>query len=148
MAEKVFLIDGNSLINRAYYALPPLTTVHGEPTNAVYGFTMMLYRLIDDYKPDRIYVAFDVSAPTFRHKKYVEYKANRKGMPDDLRPQMDTMKEVLDAWGIQRLELAGYEADDIIGTVAKRGEEAGYDVYIVTGDRDAYQFKILNPTFS
>lgn len=139
MAEKVFLIDGNSLINRAYYALPPLTTVHGEPTNAVYGFTMMLYRLIDDYKPDRIYVAFDVSAPTFRHKKYVEYKANRKGMPDDLRPQMDTMKEVLDAWGIQRLELAGYEADDIIGTVAKRGEEAGYDVYIVTGDRDALQ---------
>ncbi|MGB3985431.1 MAG: 5'-3' exonuclease H3TH domain-containing protein, partial [Limnochordia bacterium] len=139
MEQKLFLIDGNSLLNRAYYALPPLTTVHGVPTNAVYGFVTMLYRLLDDYQPDKIYVAFDVSGPTFRHQAYEEYKANRKGMPDDLKPQVDLVKSVLDAWGIERLELPGYEADDIIGTTAKKGEAEGYQVYIVTGDRDALQ---------
>lgn len=139
MEKTLFLIDGNSLLNRAYYALPPLTTVSGEPTNAIYGFTMMLFRLLDDYNPTQICVAFDVSAPTFRHEAYKEYKANRKGMPDDLRVQMDGIKQVLDAWGILRLELAGYEADDIIGTAAKKGEALGYKVYIVTGDRDALQ---------
>ena len=113
--------------------LPPLTTVTGEPTNAIYGFTTMLFRLIDDYNPTKIYVAFDVSAPTFRHEAYKEYKANRKGMPDDLRPQVEGLKTVLDAWGIPRAELAGYEADDIIGTAAKQAEALGYQVYIVTG---------------
>ena len=137
--RKLFLIDGNSLLNRAYYALPPLTTVQGIPTNAVYGFVTMLYRLLDEYHPDKIYVAFDVSGPTFRHEAYDEYKANRKGMPDDLKPQVSLVKSVLDAWGIERLELPGYEADDIIGTTAKKGERAGYQVYIVTGDRDALQ---------
>jgi len=137
--RKLFLIDGNSLLNRAYYALPPLTTVRGVPTNAVYGFVTMLHRLLDDYHPDKIYVAFDVSGPTFRHEAYGAYKANRKGMPDDLRPQVGLVKEVLDAWGIERLELPGYEADDIIGTTAKKGEAEGYRVYIVTGDRDALQ---------
>lgn len=139
MSRSLFLIDGNSLLNRAYYALPPLTTVNGEPTNAIYGFSMMLFRLIDDYQPGKIVVAFDVSKPTFRHEVYQEYKANRTGMPDDLRPQVGVLKDVLDAWGIERLELAGYEADDIIGTAAKKGESLGYQVYIVTGDRDAFQ---------
>ncbi len=139
MAQTLFLIDGNSLLNRAYYALPPLTTAEGIPTNAIYGFSTMLARLLADYQPNQILVAFDVSAPTFRHEAYTEYKATRKGMPDDLRPQVGMLKDVLDAWGIARLELAGYEADDIIGTAAKKGEAAGFQVYIVTADRDALQ---------
>ncbi len=139
MEKRLFLIDGNSLINRAFYALPPLTNASGEPTNAVYGLTMMLLRLQEDYAPNQMLVAFDVSGPTFRHEQYGEYKANRKGMPDDLRPQLPVMKDVLDALGIARLELAGYEADDLIGTVAKKGELEGYQVYIVTGDRDSFQ---------
>jgi len=139
MEPTLFLIDGNSLLNRAYYALPPLTTVQGVPTNAVYGFTTMLLRLEEDYHPTKIYVAFDVAAPTFRHEAYTEYKAHRAGMPDDLKPQVGLIKQVLDAWGIKRLELAGYEADDVIGTAAKRAEALGYKVYIVTGDRDALQ---------
>ena len=139
MQRRLFLIDGNSLINRAFYALPPLTNVHGEPTNAVYGLTMMLFRLRDDYSPDQILVTFDVSGPTFRHTQYEEYKANRKGMPDDLRSQIPVMKDLLDRLGIRRLELQGWEADDLIGTVAKRAEEEGYHVFIVTGDRDAFQ---------
>ena len=139
MEKRLFLIDGNSLINRAFYALPPLTNASGEPTNAVYGLTMMLFRLQEDYAPNQMLVAFDVSGPTFRHEQYGEYKANRKGMPDDLRPQLAIMKDVLDALGIARTELPGYEADDLIGTVAKKGEAEGYQVYIVTGDRDSFQ---------
>lgn len=139
MAKTLLLIDGNSLINRAYYAVPSLTTSRGEPTNGVYGFLLMLFRLIDDYSPDRIYVAFDVAAPTFRHVQYEQYKATRSAMPEDLRPQLGTLKEVLDAMGIRRLELAGYEADDVIGTAARLAEQAGHNVYIVTGDRDALQ---------
>lgn len=139
MAKTLFLIDGHSLIHRAYWALPPLTTSQGEPTNAVYGFLMMLNRLKEEYNPDEIFVVFDVAAPTFRHEQYADYKATRKPMPDDLRPQVGTLKEVLDAQGIKRLELEGYEADDIIGTAAKQGEKQGFDVFIVTGDRDALQ---------
>jgi DNA polymerase-1 len=139
VAKSLLLIDGNSLINRAFYALPPLTSRTGEPTNAVYGLTMMLLRLMDDYSPDQILVAFDVSGPTFRHSQFGEYKAHRKGMPDDLRSQIPIMKELLDKLGIQRMELQGFEADDLIGTVAKQGEREGYQVHIVTGDRDAFQ---------
>ena len=139
MEKRLFLIDGNSLINRAFYALPPLTNPSGEPTNAVYGLTMMLLRLQEDYKPDQMLVTFDVSGPTFRHTAFDEYKANRKGMPDDLRSQIPVMKELLDKLGIGRIELAGYEADDLLGTLAKKGEGEGYEVYIVTGDRDAFQ---------
>ena len=139
MPKRLFLIDGNSLINRAFYALPPLTNQSGEPTNAIYGLTTMLLRLRDDYAPDQILVTFDVSGPTFRHTQYEEYKANRKGMPDDLRAQIPVMKDLLDKLGIPRLELAGYEADDLLGTVAKQGEREGYQVTIVTGDRDAFQ---------
>lgn len=139
MGKQIFLIDGHSLLNRAFYALPRLTSADGRPTNAVYGFTMMLFRLMEDYKPDGIFVAFDVSAPTFRHKQYAEYKATRKGMPDDLRPQVGMLKEVLDALGIPRLEIEGYEADDVIGTAARYGEELGYQVFVVTGDKDSLQ---------
>ena len=99
----------------------------------------MLFRLMDDYSPDHICVAFDVSAPTFRHKQYDQYKATRSKMPEDLRPQLDTLKEVLDALGVSRLELEGYEADDVLGTAARLGENQGHDVYVVTGDRDALQ---------
>ncbi|NMB02823.1 MAG: DNA polymerase I [Firmicutes bacterium] len=137
--RRLFLIDGNSLINRAFYALPPLTNHRGEPTNAVYGLTMMLLRLKEDYAPEQMVVAFDVSGPTFRHGQFEEYKATRKGMPDDLRTQIPVMKELLDKLGVKRLELQGFEADDLIGTVAKKGENEGYQVYIVTGDRDAFQ---------
>ncbi len=139
MGKRVFLIDGHSLLHRAFYALPSLTTREGEHTNGVYGFALMLFRLLDDYQPDAIYVAFDRSEPTFRHEKFADYKATRKKMPDELRPQVSLLKEVLDAWGIPRLELAGYEADDIIGTAAKLGESQGHTVSIVTGDRDALQ---------
>ncbi|MGI6149239.1 MAG: DNA polymerase I [Limnochordia bacterium] len=139
MAKTILLIDGNSLIHRAYYAVPPLSTAQGEPTNGVYGFLLMLFRLIDDYSPDRIFVAFDVAAPTFRHKQYEQYKATRSATPEDLRPQLNTLKEVLDALGVARLELEGYEADDVLGTAARLGERAGHDVFVVTGDRDALQ---------
>jgi DNA polymerase-1 len=137
--KSLFLLDGNSLINRAFYALPPLTGKKGEPTNAVYGLTTMLLRLLDDYKPDQIMVAFDLSGPTFRHVQFEAYKAHRKGMPDELRSQIPLMKELLDKMGIPRLELQGWEADDLIGTAAKKAEQAGYRVFIVTGDRDSFQ---------
>ncbi|MDI9412343.1 MAG: DNA polymerase I [Bacillota bacterium] len=139
MKKRLFLIDGNSLINRAFYALPPLTNASGDPTNAVYGLTMMLFRLREDYDPDQILVTFDMSGPTFRHEKYDEYKANRKGMPDDLRPQIPLMKKVLDVLDIAHVEKQGYEADDLIGTISKQGEAEGFEVCIVTGDRDAFQ---------
>lgn len=139
MGRRLFLIDGNSLINRAFYALPPLNTPGGEPSNAVYGLTRMLFRLKDDYDPEQIIVAFDVSGPTFRHEQFDAYKAHRKPMPDDLRSQIPLMKDVLDALGIARLELPGFEADDLLGTMAKQGETAGFEVFIVTGDRDAFQ---------
>ena len=139
MSKNLFLIDGNSLINRAFYALPPLTNDRGEPTNAVYGLTQMLLRLQEDYAPDQMVVAFDVSGPTFRHNQFDQYKATRKGMPDDLRSQIPVMKDLLDKLGIKRLELQGFEADDLIGTLAKQGEAEGFLVNIVTGDRDAFQ---------
>jgi DNA polymerase-1 len=137
--KRLFLIDGNSLINRAFYALPPLTNAAGQPTNAVYGLTNMLLRLMEDYSPDQILVAFDLSGPTFRHEQFEEYKAHRTGMPDDLRSQIPVMKELLDKMGIRRIELQGYEADDLLGTAAKQGEREGCKVFVVTGDRDAFQ---------
>ena len=139
MSKRLLLIDGNSLINRAFYALPPLTNRAGEPTGAVYGLTRMLFRLQEDYDPEQIIFAFDLSGPTFRHEQYEEYKAQRRPMPDDLRLQIPVMKQVLDALGIPRLELQGFEADDILGTAAKQAEKAGYEVFVVTGDRDAFQ---------
>ena len=134
--EKLLLIDGNSLINRAFYATPPMSSKTGEPTNAVYAFVNMLIRLINVEKPQYMLIAFDRHEPTFRHKMYDNYKGTRKPMPDDLVPQVCTLKKVLDAMGISRYEEAGYEADDIIGTLAKRFSQ---QTYIVTGDKDSFQ---------
>lgn len=137
--KKVVVIDGNSLINRAYYALPPLSTRAGMPTNAVYGFITMLFKILEDQSPDYISIAFDKKAPTFRHKEFEGYKAERKGMPDELAVQVPTLKELLDCLEVNRVEIEGYEADDIIGTLSKYCEERGLEVFIVTGDRDALQ---------
>ncbi len=134
--SKLILIDGNSLINRAFYALPPLTTDDGVPTQAVFGFTTMLVKLITTQKPDEIAVAFDMRAPTFRHKLCDFYKATRKGMPDDLAVQLPLLKNLLKSMNITIFEKEGYEADDIIGTIAKKNSK---ETIIVTGDRDSFQ---------
>ena len=134
--EKLLLIDGNSLINRAFYANPPMMTKNGVPTGAVFGFINMLFKAIKDIEPSHLSVAFDVHAPTFRHEMYAAYKGTRKPMPDDLRPQIPLLKEVLSVMRVNMLEKAGWEADDIIGTVAKREK---IPTVIITGDRDAFQ---------
>ena len=133
------LVDGHSIINRAFYGVPLLSNAEGIYTNGVYGFLNILFKLLDEDKPDYIAVAFDLSAPTFRHEAFKEYKGNRKGMPEELKPQVPLLKEVLDAMGIKRLEKEGYEADDILGTAAKRAEEQGMEPIIVSGDRDLLQ---------
>ena len=132
---KTVLLDGNSILNRAYYAMPYLTDTEGRPTNAVYGFMTMLNKIITDIKPDKLAAAFDLRAPTFRHKVCDYYKATRKPMPDDLAVQVPVLKELLRSMDIAVVELEGYEADDIIGTLSERDE----DTVIVTGDRDALQ---------
>ena len=139
MDKRLIIIDGNSIINRAFYALPDMTNSEGLHTNAVYGFTRMLFKIIDDYKPTHISVAFDMKAPTFRHKEFSEYKAGRKKMPNELGQQLQPLKELLDTFNIHRMEMAGFEADDLIGTVAKKAENDDFKVYIVTGDKDAIQ---------
>ena len=139
MDKRLIIIDGNSIINRAFYALPDMTNSEGLHTNAVYGFTRMLFKIIDDYKPTHISVAFDMKAPTFRHKEFSEYKAGRKKMPNELGQQLQPLKELLDRFNIHRMEMAGFEADDLIGTVAKKAENDDFKVYIVTGDKDAIQ---------
>ncbi|WP_027702498.1 DNA polymerase I [Metaclostridioides mangenotii] len=146
MDKTLVIIDGNSIINRAFYALPEMNNKEGLKTNAIYGFTTMLLKIIDTYKPTHISVAFDRKAPTFRHLEFEDYKAGRKKMPDELREQFEPLKDLLDKFNINRLEIDGYEADDIIGTVSKRGEEAGFKVYIVTGDKDAIQLASNNTT--
>ncbi len=134
--DKLVLIDGNSLINRAFYAIGPLTDKNGQPTNAVYGFTNMLLKVITDIKPKYMLVAFDVHAKTFRHNMFDGYKGTRKPMPEDLRPQIPLLKKVLTTMGIATFELAGFEADDIIGTLAKRYKG---ETIILTGDKDSFQ---------
>ncbi len=136
---RVMIIDGNSLMHRAFYALPMLTNKKGVPTNAVYGFTNMLLRLIEDYKPDYLGVAFDKKGPTFRHEAYTEYKATRQKTPEELIPQFDLLKKMLQLMGIAIYEVDGYEADDILGTFARLAREKGWEAYLVTGDRDALQ---------
>ncbi|HHW13750.1 MAG TPA: DNA polymerase I [Firmicutes bacterium] len=133
------VLDGSSLLHRAYYALPHLTSPEGVVTNAVYGFTMMLLRLLEEERPERVVVAFDRPTPTFRHQEFDRYKATRKPMPDDLRPQGPLCEEVLAAFGIPVVALEGYEADDLLGTLACRAASAGLTTLIVTGDRDALQ---------
>ena len=139
MGERIIIIDGNSLINRAFYGLPPLTTKEGVYTNAVYGFVNMLYKIYEDYQPEYISVAFDRKAPTFRHMEYDAYKAGRKRMPDELGQQLPILKELLDVMHIHRMEIDGFEADDLIGTLVKYCEEKNLETLVVTGDRDALQ---------
>ena len=140
MERRIVIIDGNSLINRAFYAVQrPMITKEGIYTQGVYGFLNMLQKIENDYKPDYLTVAFDLKAPTFRHIEYKEYKAGRKAMPPELVMQMPIVKDVLRAMNIEILELEGYEADDIIGTVAKKAEEANINALVITGDKDALQ---------
>ena len=139
MGEKLVIIDGNSLLNRAFYALPPMTNSKGQPTGAIYGFTTMLFKIFNEIKPNYIGAAFDRKAPTFRHIAYKDYKAGRKKMPDELGAQFEPVKELLRAFNIGIYEIDGYEADDIIGTIAKRYESPELEVVIFTGDRDALQ---------
>ena len=139
MQEKLVLIDGNSIINRAFYGLPQLSNSKGVHTNAVYGFMNILLKILGQEKPSYLAVAFDLKGPTFRHKMYAEYKGNRKGMPEDLAEQMPLLKNLLKAMKISIVELEGYEADDLLGTLAKRGEKAGMKVSVISGDRDLLQ---------
>ncbi len=136
---KLLVIDGNSLINRAFYGVRPLTTKDGRFTNAIHGFLNMMLKICGECNPDAIAVAFDLRAPTFRHKMYSEYKAGRKGMPDELAEQMPIIKNILPLMGITIIEKEGYEADDIIGTLAASCEKSGDICYIATGDRDSFQ---------
>ena len=140
--KKLLLIDGNSIMNRAFYGImgsKMLTTKDGKYTNAVYGFLAIMFKIMDDLNPDYMAVSFDLKAPTARHKMYDKYKANRHGMPDELREQMPMIKEVLKAMNIDIVEKEGYEGDDILGTLAKYGETQGLDVVILSGDRDTFQ---------
>lgn len=137
--EKLVLIDGHSILNRAFYGVPNLTNSEGLHTNAVYGFLNILFKLLDEEKPDCLAVAFDLKAPTFRHEMFKEYKGTRKPMPAELHEQVPLMKEALTAMGIPILTKEGYEADDVLGTAAKQAQSIGYEVTIVSGDRDLLQ---------
>ena len=137
--DSFLIIDGNSIMNRAFYGIRLLSTKDGTYTNACYGFLNIYYMMIEKFNPKYVAVTFDLSAPTFRHKKYSEYKAGRKSMPDELRPQMPLIKEILRAMNITILELEGYEADDIIGTIASLNSKNNIHTYILTGDRDSFQ---------
>ena len=139
MAEKIVLIDGHSILNRAFYGVPELTNSQGLHTNAVYGFMNIMFKILEEEQPQYLAVAFDVKAPTFRHERFAEYKGTRKGMPEELHEQVPVTKELLAACGVPILELPGYEADDILGTLARRGEEKGLAVTLVSGDRDLLQ---------
>ena len=137
--QKLMVLDGNSLVNRAFYGVRPLSTKDGTPTNAVYGFLSMLQKLLAEENPDGLCVAFDVKGPTFRHEQYAEYKAHRKPMPEELALQMPILKEVLDQLNITRYEREGVEADDLIGTIARICDENKRECVIVTGDKDDLQ---------
>lgn len=139
MEKKLMVIDGNSIVNRSFYGVRPLTTRDGLYTNAVYGFVTTLQRLLEEEKPEALCVTFDRREPTFRHLEYEGYKAQRKGMPEELAQQMPVLKEVLDAMDIPRYELAGYEADDLIGTISRKCEASGWECVVVTGDKDSLQ---------
>src|SRR3989304_9696302 len=134
--SKLVLIDGNAILHRAFHALPPLTTKSGEPINAVYGLVSMLLRVIQDLTPTHIAICFDEKAPTFRHKEFAAYQAQRPTMADELSSQFEKARKVVEAFGIPAYSKAGYEADDVLGTLAEGSKE---DVVIVTGDRDILQ---------
>ena len=145
--DKLVLVDGNSIANRAFYGImgsKMLTTKDGKYTNAVYGFLAILFKILEDVKPQYIAVAFDLKAPTARHKMYEGYKANRKGMPEELAEQMPIIKQVLKAMNIDIIEKEGYEADDVLGTLSRFGEKQGLEVHILSGDRDTFQLATDN----
>ena len=151
--EKLFLLDGTALAYRAYYAFigRPLVTSGGMNVSAVYGFTNSLIKILEEEKPDYIAVVFDSSQPTFRHEMHPEYKATREKMPEDMAIQLQKLKEVIEAFNIPILEIPGYEADDVMGTIAKIAESKGIETYLVTGDKDFLQLvspmiKIYRPT--
>ena len=147
--DKLVLVDGNSIMNRAFYGIMGsrmLTTKDGTYTNAVYGFLAILFKLLEDVNPEYLVVAFDLKAPTARHKLYEGYKANRKGMPDELAEQMPIIKEILTAMNIDIIEMEGYEADDVLGTLSRYGEKEGLEVTILSGDRDTFQLATDNIT--
>ena len=138
--KKLMVLDGNSIVNRAFYGVSQnLTTRTGQPTNAILGFLNILNKLLDEEQPDALCVTFDRKAPTFRHLAYEGYKAQRKGMPDELASQMPLLKEVLAAMKIPMYELDGWEADDLIGTISVKDTAAGWATVIVTGDKDSLQ---------
>ena len=137
--EKILLIDGHSILNRAFYGVPDLTTKEGLHTNGVYGFLNILFKILEEEKPDYLTCAFDVHAPTFRHKMFKDYKGTRSKMPEELREQVPVLKDVLRAMGVNLAEKEGYEADDVLGTLARQNEAAGLDVVILSGDRDILQ---------
>ena len=139
MSSKIVLIDGHSILNRAFYGLPDLTNAEGLHTNAIYGFLTIMFKLLEEEKPEYLTVAFDVHALTFRHKMYAEYKGTRKPMADELRQQVPVIKEVLHAMGVKTIECAGLEADDLIGTLSNRCENEGMAVTVISGDRDLLQ---------
>ena len=138
MSEKLVLIDGHSILNRAFYGVPDLSNSEGLHTNAIYGFLNILFKLLEEEKPEYLTVAFDVKAPTFRHEMYPEYKGTRKPMPAELHEQVPLMKEVLKTMEIPIITQAGIEADDILGTFSRRGTESGFTVEIFSGDRDVF----------
>ena len=137
--KKFILVDGHGILYRTFYALPQLTTSYGQIVNAVYGFTMILSRLLEEEKPEYMMIVFDTPVPTFRHQEFKEYKANRKKMPDELINQIPLIKEIINNYNIPIYSKEGYEADDIIGTIAKEAEKRNCTTIIVTGDKDAFQ---------
>ncbi|MBQ6392260.1 MAG: DNA polymerase I, partial [Eubacterium sp.] len=139
MLNKIMLLDGHSLMNRAFYGLPVLTNSAGEYTNGVLGFLNIMLRYVEEEQPTHLLVAFDRKEPTFRHLQYKEYKGTRKPMPEELREQIPRIKEVLTSMEIPVVTQAGIEADDILGTIGHEAEEEGFDVVIVSGDRDLLQ---------
>ena len=139
MAEKIVLIDGHSILNRAFYGVPDLTNADGLHTNAVYGFLNIMFKILDQEKPEYLTVAFDVHAPTFRHEMFEEYKGTRKPMAEELRQQVPVIKEVLQAMGVKIIEKAGLEAADILGTISRMSERRGLEVSVISGDRDLLQ---------
>ena len=139
MSEKLVLMDGHSILNRAFFGIPDLTNSEGLHTNAVYGFLNIMFKILEEEKPDYLTVAFDVPQPTFRHEMFAEYKGTRKPMAAELREQVPLMKEMLSAMGVTVIEKGGYEADDLLGTIAKSSEKQGLEVSVVSGDRDLLQ---------
>ena len=146
MKKKLMLIDGNSIAYRAFFALPLLNNDKGVHTNAVYGFTTMLMKMLEEEKPTHILVAFDAGKTTFRHETFKEYKGGRQKTPPELSEQFPFIRELLDAYGIKRYELENYEADDIIGTLAVSAEQEGYEVKVISGDKDLTQLSTDNIT--